>query len=108
MWGIMTVNTLYGLTGQEVLEPCYLDIKHLNDKTAETRERVRSKIITYKRLRKELAISRDLMTRYCLKKEMDLTRRQVCAVWEVYRGLQRDSTMMCSVYFQLTANRRKK
>jgi len=94
------MHHLFGLKGQEVLEPSYLDVKHFNDLTAAYRGRLREKIRACRKVSGDLAQTRDLLQRYHLKHELELAQKQICLTWAIYKVLQKDATRVCDAYYQ--------
>ncbi|MCB9988270.1 MAG: hypothetical protein H6868_02925 [Rhodospirillales bacterium] len=94
----MTIQSIYGLGPDQMIEPQYLDCKQLNDTAALWRMRVRGKIVDLRILNEQLARSRDLNERYALVMERASVRQQFETCRRLYRKAHHEALHICRRY----------
>lgn len=103
----MTVQSIFGLMADELIEISYLDAKLFNDQADEWRRRCRSALGCLKNEKGFLRVSRDLHERMAIKFRISHYEMVFANFWTVYKDAQRASLRVQKLYiYQCTERKR--
>lgn len=92
------IQSIFGLTGRQIIEPQFIDVKLLHDETAHWRARTRGVLVDLRLARRELAACRCLIHRRQLSAQLDGHKIMFLSFFGIYRQTRRAAWEMDTLY----------